>query len=292
MMNALAGNPLRKHLNASLSAPTLRQWATAGKAQFDEREAEEMRFRMRQILLALGMLFAGTVNTITCKYTFQRISLGHNFTHPFVMTTFMFAGEALCIVWYYLSTNALWRPDSRAARDAARVPKLNFALPAMCDILATSMMYVGLALTTASTYQMLRGTVIVFTGAISAVFLRRRQWGFHWVGMCLVFSGVCTVGVAAATGAASPVAKDPWLGSVLTAFAQLFTASQMCLEEKFCHGYGTPALLAVGWEGMWGLLGMGVVLVLLQLSEVDGAPAEDSILAARQMADAPYTHRT
>jgi len=227
-------------LPASRSRGTLTPWVTAGKSQFDEREAEEMRLRTRQIFLALGMLAAGTVNTITCKYTFERVSLGRTFTHPFVMTTFMFAGEALCVVWYHVSSDSLCNPHSKAAREAARVPKLNFALPAMCDICATSTMYVGLALTTASTYQMLRGTVIIFTGAISATFLRRRQWSFHWLAMCLVFAGVCTVGVAAATGEASPAATNPFLGCFLTAFAQLFTASQMCLEEKFCQARTQP----------------------------------------------------
>lgn len=38
------------------------------------------------------------------------------------------------------------------------------------------------------------------------------------------------------------------LGGVLVVGSQLFTALQMCLEERFVTGYNMPALLAVGYE--------------------------------------------
>ena len=47
-----------------------------------------------------------------------------------------------------------------------------FIFPAICDTAATSSMYVGLALTSASSYQMLRGSVIIFTGLASRIVLR------------------------------------------------------------------------------------------------------------------------
>ena len=58
--------------------------------QLSGREAEEVRVRTRQVLLALGMLVAGTANTITCKAALSTVSENAPFTHPFVMSGCMF----------------------------------------------------------------------------------------------------------------------------------------------------------------------------------------------------------
>ena len=157
---------------------------------FTSSQRRELKTRTRQVLLALGMLIAGTANTITAKATLSMVSLGGPFEHPFLMAGCMFSGEILCLLWHELC-------QRRGRRHATLgVPKHILALPALCDILGTSVMYVGLTLTSAATYQMLRGSVIIFTGVLSAIYLRRRQWPHHWFAMSLVFCGVLTVGTA------------------------------------------------------------------------------------------------
>ena len=106
--------------------------------------------------------------------------------------------------------------DTRADRRACLAPQ------AWCDIIGTSTMYMGLTMTSASTYQMLRGSVVIFTGLMSRVLLRRatavHQVGVElrvglglvhpnvepnpnpdatpnqWLGMTLVFTGALVVG--------------------------------------------------------------------------------------------------
>ena len=106
--------------------------------------------------------------------------------------------------------------DTRADRRACLAPQ------AWCDIIGTSTMYMGLTMTSASTYQMLRGSVVIFTGLMSRVMLRRatavHQVGVElrvgvrlvhpnvepdpnpdatpnqWLGMTLVFTGALVVG--------------------------------------------------------------------------------------------------
>lgn len=57
-------------------------------------------------------------------------------------------------------------------------------------------MYVGLTLTDASIFQMLRGSIIVFTAVLSVIFLKAR-YGLHkWIGIALVIVGTLTVGLA------------------------------------------------------------------------------------------------
>lgn len=88
------------------------------------------------------------------------------FDHPFVMAGTMFFGECLCLLWFRAREAFCSRPRSQASRDkrlGKHLPFSAFALPACCDLVGTSVMYVGLTLTSASTYQMLRGSSIIFT---------------------------------------------------------------------------------------------------------------------------------
>jgi drug/metabolite transporter (DMT)-like permease len=57
------------------------------------------------------------------------------------------------------------------------------------------MMYLGLTMTYASVFQMLRGSVVVFTGILSIMMLNRKLWPCHWLGMLLVMGGAFVVGV-------------------------------------------------------------------------------------------------
>ena len=82
------------------------------------------------------------------------------------MAGFMFFGECLCLVWFRAQeafSQERRSSAARAKRDGKQLPFYAFAAPAACDLVGTSVMYVGLTLTTASTYQMLRGSVIIFT---------------------------------------------------------------------------------------------------------------------------------
>jgi drug/metabolite transporter (DMT)-like permease len=74
--------------------------------------------------------------------------------------------------------------------------RLIFLPPAMMDMMATSLMYVGLNLTFASSFQMLRGAVIVFTGLLSVAFLNRKLEAVKWVGIALIITGLAVVGAS------------------------------------------------------------------------------------------------
>ena len=43
-------------------------------------------------------------------------------------------------------------------------------------------------------------------------------------------------------------------GDLLIVLAQVITAIQMVIEEKFVYGQDIPPLQAVGWEGMYNLI--------------------------------------
>lgn len=68
--------------------------------------------------------------------------------------------------------------------------------PALCDVIATCLMYVGLTLTSAASFQMLRGSIMVFVGLLSVVFLRKKLEWFKWFGMLIIIIGLVVVGLS------------------------------------------------------------------------------------------------
>ena len=56
-------------------------------------------------------------------------------------------------------------------------------------------MYIGLTLTSASSFQMLRGSVIIFTGVLSRLILGHKLRWIRWFGILLVFFGLVVVGL-------------------------------------------------------------------------------------------------
>lgn len=174
--------------------------------------------------------------------------------------------------------------DSYSRRKAAMASEetlkgwrvLLLSLPAICDILGTTLMNCGLLLVAASIYQMTRGALVLFVGLFSVVFLKRKLHLFQWLSLGGVVAGVMIVGLAGAIwpdqkssgGEAQPaeVGADALLaivGVLMIAGAQIFTASQFVLEEWMLERSTIDPLRVVGWEGVFGftvtLLGMIVM---------------------------------
>lgn len=87
--------------------------------------------------------------------------------------------------------------DNNALTKGSRIFNAFILLvPALCDMFATSIMYIGLNMTYASSFQMLRGSVIVFTGIFSIGFLNRKLGAREWTGIVFVITGLAFVGAS------------------------------------------------------------------------------------------------
>lgn len=178
--------------------------------------------------------------------------------------------------------------DDRAPLTGYKISLL--AIPACCDITGTTLMNVGLLFVAASIYQMTRGALVLFVGLFSVIFLKRKLFLYHWVSLVIVVLGVALVGLAGAiysgdknspanvdqpellhtalhairdtiSQASEPAVLRTVLGIFLIAFAQVFTATQFCVEEWILENYALEPLRVVAWEGLFGF----VVTVLLQI---------------------------
>lgn len=145
-------------------------------------------------------------------------------------------------------------------------------LPALCDFFASTIMTIGLTMLAGSTYQMMRGSAILFTALFSRIFLQSKLHSHHYIALAAVISGLTLVGAAnviikpafpAGCGKA-PEQSSSAAGYLLVILAQIFVAFQFIIEEKFMKNYTCHPLKAVGWEGVWGSALFLVVLVIFQ----------------------------
>lgn len=160
-----------------------------------------------QCILAVLMVVTGSFNTLSVKYADQQVVEGEDgqlrhFNHPFMQSSFMFIGEMLCflvfkIVYNYYKRRDDGSIDNNPLTKGTRVfnPFL-LLIPALCDTCATSVMYIGLNMTYASSFQMLRGSVIIFTAVLSMGFLDRKLESREWFGICMVIIGSTLVGLS------------------------------------------------------------------------------------------------
>lgn len=224
--------------------------------------------------LALGMLTTGSINTLSTAWADKTWAEGRNgyyaFDHPFFQAAGMFLGELSCLLVFYISVTRLrakgeLKPEEDP-RNATWSPTI-FMLPACCDMTGTSLMYLGLTMTSASVFQMLRGSVVIFTGILSVLFLKRKLKKFHWTSMFMVLVGVAIVGlgdlIVSDSSDDEKSSGQQMIGNLIIICAQMVTAVQMVVEEKFIGGANIPALAAVGWEGCWGLMFLSCVLVIM-----------------------------
>ena len=264
--------------------------------------------RYASYVVALIFVASGSVSTISSKWMDDISAVGrtcdvgdhdcktdqeHLFDHPFVQTWFMFLGEFVCMILvqgtiFYKRCKSI---ELTEGEDYMKpVTPFIFMIPALCDFTASTTMYVGLTLTAASVYQMLRGATVLFTGLLSIAFLKRKFRTFEWLGMFLVTGGLLCVGIASTVFShGNSSGTNPILGDILIFGAQLIVSGQMVIEEKLLTKYNVPPMLLVGWEGTFGLFYASTALGIFQAWPKGGPslnghnPPDDFLDATAQM---------
>jgi len=242
---------------------------------------------MEKVIIIAGMLISGSINTLTKKIQNDSKAKGvenskHEFEHPWFQTAVMFAGEFVCLIlfmaitWYKNRQDRLQTANAQLQDDAPLISAqsqpqrskwslLLFLFPTVCDILGTSFGGIGLLWVSASVWQMMRGTIIIFSGILSWLFLKRKMLPYRWLGICITASGLGVVGFSSFLGDSS--GSDDHLliiGLIFIIAGQFCNAVQMIIEEKFLKDKNFPPLQVVGMEGFYGLLLMcGAILPVM-----------------------------
>ncbi|XP_059973544.1 solute carrier family 35 member F6 isoform X2 [Mesoplodon densirostris] len=228
-----------------------------------------MAWTKYQVFLTGLMLVTGSINTLSAKWADNFVAPGcggsqeHSFQHPFLQAVGMFLGEFFCLaVFYVLRCRTAGHPDTSTDPQQPFNPLL-FLPPALCDMTGTNIMYVALNMTSASSFQMLRGAVIIFTGLFSVTFLGRRLALSQWLGIFATIAGLVVVGLADLLNKHDSQHKlsEVITGDLLIIMAQIVISIQMVLEEKFVYKHNVHPLRAVGTEGLFGFVILFLLLV-------------------------------
>lgn len=237
----------------------------------DEVRAEPSK--LAYVVVCLIFVASGSMSTIASKWSDMATAKGKDgvereFNHPFFQTWLMFLGEFTCMIYFQFT---VWRKRRSGAElvegvdFSKRMNPLLFGLCASFDFTASTTMYFALNMTQASTYQMLRGSTILFTGIFSRIFLKRKFRAYQWTGMGFSVIGLALVGLSSTLfSSGGSQGSNPVLGDILVVVAQIVVATQMIVEEKILTMYNIPPTLLVGWEGTFGLLYTTTALGIFQ----------------------------
>ncbi|CAG9321013.1 unnamed protein product [Blepharisma stoltei] len=220
--------------------------------------------------LMIGMLAFGSANTLISK----AMDL-EDFEHPYFQCATMFAGEFMCLIAFGIMRWNEKRKASPAAQNlvqakpaapkeglVAKAGPLIFFIPAFFDTCGSTMMFIGLVLSAASVYQMVRGFIIVVVAIYSIVFLKRTLYRHQVFGVCFAFLGVVVVGISAVLFESSS-AKSPILGMIFLILGQFFAGGVFVSEEKFLGKITVHPMQAVGIEGSAGLIYYFILLPVM-----------------------------
>ncbi|KAM7453658.1 hypothetical protein BLSTO_05593 [Blastocystis sp. subtype 1] len=221
------------------------------------------------ILWITLFLVSGTCSLIFGKLLYQTPSIGRygqteNFQKPWFSNFIMFFGMSFLFIGFEVrhllctSHQEQSRARCHRLRPIKSVYYKVFA-PAFCDFLASFIMFVGLLWIDVSIWQMIRGSIIIFTGLIRQFWLKKPLKASEWVALGVIFLSLAVVGVAQLLTPKQqqtepvPVGKMV-LGMVLVFVAQGIQALQTVIEEHLLQGIEAPANMVVGMEGVWGFV--------------------------------------
>jgi drug/metabolite transporter (DMT)-like permease len=127
----------------------------------------------------------------------------------------MFFGEALAFVIYIFmkrrdpETFNMRMLEAKSQGKEVNYNKLLLAIPAMSDLVTSTMQYVALNFVAGSVYQMMRGGAIVTTFLFSIVFLKMKAQRNQIAGSALALVGVFIVGASSLIFSSSSSGTDP-----------------------------------------------------------------------------------
>lgn len=119
--------------------------------------------------------------------------------------------------------------------------------------ISATLLVIGLNFSYLASFQVLRGSAIVFVIMMSVVFLKQRPHIREWIGIFIIICGLVMIEF-------SDLSENTYkldqciIGDILTLLGHFMKACQMIYEEHFVTKYDIPSLQAIGLEGVFGVI--------------------------------------
>ena len=224
--------------------------------------------------MALYLIF-GSGTTILIKEMDMLMISNHNFAHPYIQCTYLFLGQSFCLL-IYLSYKCIKRKKNRVSeyrqlrrKCSSTLPTVysklgifSFSIPGILYIFSTYLMFIGLALSAVSVYQIIRCIITVPVLIFSLIFLKRKFFKHHILGVSCITIGALAVMIDSILERSSS-SSDPIVGSVVLIVSQIIAGAVLVYEEYLMEKIYVEPIEAVGVEGFVGLCVSSVILVVL-----------------------------
>jgi len=164
------------------------------------------------LVYVIGLLSCGSLNTLISKYQFSTYAVGSEavlkaFDKPCFGTLSMFIGMSLV---YPLRGFVGVKHDSKTESLIESTPQsitkdaLLVLIPTCLDLIASWLCLFGLISTCASVWQILRGSMLIFSAIFSVVLLNRKITRVQWAGILICVAAITIVGLAESSGNLTP----------------------------------------------------------------------------------------
>ena len=247
------------------------------------------------ILIIVMFLIGGTGQTIMPKTAYQteydaRDGETAKFIKPLFFNWCMFVGMTLCLIIYIVQyclypyiKNWTNRQKHIEQLDGEETPNKPQRMPlksyllilvcSLCDFLATYLMNFSLIIVSSSIFQMMKGSIIVFTAILAIFYRKQKLFGFEWTSVGIIVVSLVVIGSATmcpgyqegvqTVEESLSVSEEPndlrfilltIGGIVFILIGQFLQALETVIEEQSLHDINAPVTFVVGLEGIYGLI--------------------------------------
>lgn len=150
----------------------------------------------------------------------------------------MFVGEAFSVIFYAMKNLSIMKSLGFSQQNEVNIPFYWGALPAAFDSFGSGIMNFAIGLVTASVYQMLRGSSIIFTAVASWIFFNKKLERHQTLGIALIIIGIITIGISTQLDVRQNAMKESsLLGVVLMIISQTFYCGYILSEQYIFSKY-------------------------------------------------------
>jgi drug/metabolite transporter (DMT)-like permease len=145
------------------------------------------------------------------------------------------------------------------------------SIPALCDLFGTCLSNLALLSLKPSVWQIMRGSILLFTALLSVFYRHKRLKIVDWLGVIVTVIGIVIVGVSSILSERNSAGPSHSVGlQVLSMFFILLSmglqALQTVIEEELLQDIDATDAEVVAYEGLWGLY--FATLVFLPLASI------------------------
>ena len=201
-------------------------------------------------LIGVGLVFIPHIMMNISSYGTDKSNL-REFRKPHFISFLQFSGQAFVIIVYFIKS-CLYKYSFQqvvATHHSFWSFVLKLIAISLFEIISTTLMYMSLPYMEIGTWQMLRGSMLLFNYILHKIFYKKRTASFQNTGVAICFIGVILVSSEYIVSS-SEVLYIRVFSFLLVILAQFFQSCQSLIETKYLTDPSDQMEMIIGLEGI------------------------------------------